>query len=484
MDRHDDPRPEGYLELHGPFFARWLDPVRPAEGVPVSGEVGRFAPVEEPMRRNRMRLALGGVALIGLVGAAVWAAARAAPRAEPGVRRARPASARAEAPSFAVGSVVREGIRVECHVVPLAREAATSAKLREGQDVRFEFAITDTTTWAPLSKSYPSAWMVARPANAPPTEPRDAAKQIEALINGSLFTPPELDLNTFYAVTLNHNATITVVNPLFGFGGTKLLALVPLAAKAADWALGPDGRSIFVALPDANQVAMVNTEAWKVVASAPGGVRPRRLAVQPDGHYVWVVGGAPGSEDSGVTVLRTSDASVAARIRTGRGASDLAFSVDSRFAFVANSLEGTVTVIDVASLREVASVRTGRRPASIAYSSLAGMAYVTDPAEGTVSAVERHGRGARVANRIEVEPGIGAIRFAPDGRLAFAVNPERNMAYVIDASTNRVIQRTRTDAGPDQVTFSSDFAYIRHRKSIDVMMISLKSAGAKGPNSP
>src|SRR5262249_36296514 len=161
---------------------------------------------------------------------------------------------------------------------------------------------------------------------APPATPREAAKKVETLINGSLFTPPELDLNTFYAVTLNHNATITVVDPLFGFGGTKLLALVPLAAPAADWPLGPDGRSIFVALPAVNRIAVADTESWKVIANAPGGVRPRRLAVQPDGHFLWVVGGAAGSDDAGVTVLTTSDVKVAARIRTGRGASDLAFS--------------------------------------------------------------------------------------------------------------------------------------------------------------
>jgi YVTN family beta-propeller protein len=432
------------------------------------------------MSLKRMRSPLGGIVLLGLVGAVVWGAGRAGPRPRPRAPRARLAAARVDASPFALGRAVRDGIQVECRVVPLAHSSGPHANLREGQDVRVEFAITDTTSRAPLSKSYPSAWMVATPLGAPPTTPREAAKKVETLINGSLFTPPELDLNSFYAVTLNHNATISVVDPLFGFGGTKLLALVPLAAPAADWALGPDGRSIFVALREVNQIAVIDTESWKVGATAPGGVRPRRLAVQPDGHYLWVAGGAPDSDDSGVTVLTTSDAKVAARIKTGRGASDLAFSVDSRFAFVANSLEGTVTVVDVASLRVVARVRTGRRPAAIAYSSLAAMAYVTDQAEGTISAVDATRAGPRIANRIEVEPGVGAIRFSPDGRLAFAVNPEQNMVYVVDPSTNRVVQRTRTADGPDQVAFTGDFAYIRHRKSIDVLMIALKSAGREG----
>ena len=103
---------------------------------------------------------------------------------------------------------------------------------------------------------------------------------------------------------------------------------------------------------------------------------------------------------------------------------------------------------------------------------------MTDAIDGTVCTIDATRR--RVANRIEVEPSLGSIRFSPDGGLAFVVNAERNMVYVIDPSTNRVIQRAKVDEGPDRVSFSSDFAYIRHRGSIDVVMISLKSAGREG----
>jgi YVTN family beta-propeller protein len=103
---------------------------------------------------------------------------------------------------------------------------------------------------------------------------------------------------------------------------------------------------------------------------------------------------------------------------------------------------------------------------------------VTDAVDGTVCTVDAAGR--RLVNRVEVEPGLGVIRFTPDGRLGFFVNPERNQVYVIDPSTNRVVQRAKVAEGPDRVTFSSEFAYIRHRGSIDVLMISLESAGREG----
>ena len=46
---------------------------------------------------------------------------------------------------------------------------------------------------------------------------------------------------------MNEDATLTVVDPLLGFGGSKLLALVPLAAVAEDWALTLDQTRLFVA---------------------------------------------------------------------------------------------------------------------------------------------------------------------------------------------------------------------------------------------
>ena len=145
-----------------------------------------------------------------------------------------------------------------------------------------------------------------RPEDGPPATTKESARIAATMLQGSLFTPPEADLNVYYVVTLNHNETLSVVDPLFGFGGSKLLALVPLAARGDDWALGPGGRQIFVAMPDANQVAVVDTQTWKVTANLPGGIRPDRLGLQPDGRLLWVAGGADGSDDFGVTVIDPS----------------------------------------------------------------------------------------------------------------------------------------------------------------------------------
>jgi YVTN family beta-propeller protein len=375
-----------------------------------------------------------------------------------------------------LGRVVRDGIEVEGRVVPL--DPATPLEAREGRDVRFEFTMVATSGKIPVTKVYPSAWVVARADENRPTTPKEAARIAASLIRGNIFNPPDVDLNVYHVATLNHDATISVVDPRFGFGGTKLLALVPLEARGDDWVLGPGARRIFVAMPEVNRVAVVDTVTWKVVANSPGGVRPDRLAISPDGRRLWVAGGAPGRDDSGVTVIDAEDLKILARIKTGRGRHDLAFAIDGRFALVSNSDEGTVSVIDAEELRESAVLKTGRHPYSIDFSTKAGLAYVTDDIDGTITAIDPV--AGRVVTQIAAGPGVGEIRFAPDGRSGFVVNAVRNTVEVIDPATNRLIQSAKVEDGPDQIAFSTEFAYIRHRNSVGIVMISLKTAGKAG----
>ena len=62
-------------------------------------------------------------------------------------------------------------------------------------------------------------------------------------LSGSLFSQPALDLNVYHVLALNADPSLTVVDPRFGFGGSQLLALVPLPARGEDWALDAAGPS-------------------------------------------------------------------------------------------------------------------------------------------------------------------------------------------------------------------------------------------------
>ena len=384
-------------------------------------------------------------------------------------------TAAAAAPAFYRRHLEHEGMAIDLEIEALDPVPA----FREGDSVLVRFRVTDTNTGRPYSSLYPAAWMDRLP-DVREEQPDSCQQKVESFVGGTLMAQPELDLNVYYVLALNDDATISVVDPLFGFGSTKLLAMTFLEAPGHDWALSVDQRWLFVSMPAAGKVAVVSTADWKVVENVDVGPDPGRLAVQPDGKYLWVAlrGRRPGARASGVAAIDVDSRRLAAHLETGGGDHDLAIDGDSRHLYVTNRDDGTVSVVDVASLAVVRTVATAADPVSIAWSRVGRAAYVSHAASGRIVAVG--GTGHQVTARIEAEPGLGQIRFAPDGRLAFVVNPEADVVHLVDASAGRIVQTADVEDGPNEVSFSDELAYVRHRGSDIVLMIPLDEVGREG----
>ena len=371
--------------------------------------------------------------------------------------------------------VVYQGIAVELNVKPVHPQKKETTELREDDNVTFQFTINDTATAAPVTGAHPAAWMVLER----PGDNADCVTKIKAFIGGGLLARPELDLNIYYVLALNQDATVTVIDPHFGYGGSKLLAMVSLKSPGEDWALTSGSKTLFVSMPDSNQVAIVDCVTWKVLTNIDAGPRPGRLAVQPGGQNVWVgYGSSEDGGDSGVAVIASEGSRVVARIPTGRGQHEIAFSDDDRLAFVTNRDDGTVSIIDVRSLKKIKDIQTGHTPSSIAFSAKGKMAYVVDEEDGIIAAVD--GARLKIVARIQAEPGLGQIRFAPGGRFAFIPNPTKNAVHILDAASNRIVQTADIENGPDRISFSDTLAYVQCQRSEIVLMIPLPQADTQG----
>ncbi len=355
---------------------------------------------------------------------------------------------------------VQDGLAVDMSVEPIGG----AGELKEAQDVRVRLRISDAATGSPLTGLFPAAWLDLPPAGKAEGQ-RSCGEKISAFLGGSVLSPPEVDLNTYYVLALNQDATISVVDPIFGFGGSKLLGMVFLDSPGEDWALSADGERLFVSMPAAGAVAVVETHGWKVVGKV-ALPRPGRLLL--DGERLWV------GIEGGVAAVDAKGLAFTARISTGKGPHDLALGRDR--VFVTNRDEGTVSVIDARTLRKVGDVATGLRPVSVTWSDLAGSAWVAHEGDGAIVAIE----GEEVRVRLAGKPGLSQIRFAPGGRLALAVNPAEDEVQVIDAAVRKIIQTGKMEDGPDQVTFTEEIAYVRHRGSETVLMIPLRELGHEG----
>jgi DNA-binding beta-propeller fold protein YncE len=372
----------------------------------------------------------------------------------------------------AAQSITREGIEVEFRIEPAA--PAGGAGLVEGQDALVRFHVTDKATKNPVAGVRPSAWIDLNKGERT-ADPKVCRDKISGYLQGSLRTRPDLDLNTFYVLALNQEANISVIDPLLGFGGSKLLTLVMLKSPGEDWALTRDRTLLFVSLPAVGQVAAVDTATWKVKSYIDAGTRPVRLALQPDGKYLWVGDDGEGTPAGGVTVIDASTLKPAARIETGAGHHELAFSGDSRFAFVTNKLASTLSVVEVARLAKVADVPTGAAPSSLAYSPLSRAVYVASEGDGVVTVVDAPTH--RAVKQIAARPGLGALRIEPKGRYGFITNPRENLVHVFDTSTGLIVHDLSVGKSPDQISFTDTFAYVRSAGTEDVAMIRLSTVG-------
>lgn len=384
-----------------------------------------------------------------------------------------------EAPGFKQ-RIVREGIHIAVEIEPVDPKLARP--LQEGDPVHVRFSIADSSG-EPIPKLYPAAWMDRLPISGSPIEglPKDCQQKVEAYVGGSLLSQPELDLNVYYVLALNEDPSISVVDPLFGFGGSKLLEMVFLESPGEDWEMTGDQRTLFVSMPDSDQIAVVDTADWTVSRNIDVGPRPRRLRLQPDERYLWATWEAAPDQLSGVSVIDTRTLSELTRIPTGKGNHELVFSDDDRYAFVTNQADGTVTVIDVQKLETVREVATGKSPVSAAYSGPGRALYVIHP-DGRIAVVdgERH----EVVTQIQGETGIERIRFTPAGRLGFVVNPAKNLIHIVDPATQRIVQTADVEPEPFDVAFSDELAYVLHRGSEIVLMIPLQELGVEGQPVP
>lgn len=385
------------------------------------------------------------------------------------------------APAAAGGQLRRDGV-----VIDFEARGEDDGPLVEGGFADLRFRLSDAVTGQPLQGQVPGAWLdlapltAAQPAAAQ-TEgggaPASSCKERIALyLKGLPGVRPTLDLNSYYLFVLNQDPSITVIDPLTLVGGvTSTLTRIALRRPPMDWVASADGKRLYVSMPDVDQVAVVDTENFRVLANVDAGREPVRVALQPDGRYLWVGNNARDAAASGVTVIDTQTLQPLLSARTGPGHHEIAFSDDSRRAFVSSRDAGTLTVFDVARLRQLAQIRTGPHPLAAAFSPLSRAVYVSDGRDGTLSVIDAD--SLQMRQSIALRRGIGPLRFSRDGRYGFVLNTLEDSATVIDAASGEVLHTLEVAAEPWQISFSRAFAYIRGLASPRVTMVDLASLG-------
>lgn len=413
-----------------------------------------------------------GALLAPLALAAQGVAADNAPTAPESTAAPAPTAPPTRTPAI-TDRLVHNGVIIDFSVTPAGRIKT----LTEGEFADVRFRLTDETSGQALRTTAPGAWMdMAQVIQGQGGEQKSCKDKVSLYLKGVVGIRPMVDLNSYFVVLMNNDSTISVVDPVVSMAGaTSTFASVLLKGPGADWVTSDRERRLYISMPRANQVAVIDTDGFKVIDNIDAGKTPVRIALQPDGRYLWV-GNNPNDEAaSGVTVIDTETRKNVGFVATGAGHHEITFSADSKLAFVSNRNAGTVTVIDVATRQVRKTLATGTQPISVAYSALSQSVYVADGKDGSVAVID--GGKLEIVKRIALKPGLGPLRISPDGRFALLLNPREDLVHVVDVSTNEAVQDVDVPGQPFQLMFSKTFAYVRSMHTERVRMITLASLG-------
>jgi len=364
--------------------------------------------------------------------------------------------------------VVRKGVRVEFTITGAGKDGDDAGPIVAGHTAEARFRITEADGGRPVSPLQPAVWISSE---EPGADDLSCRERIGRYLQGMLGFQADVDLNKYFLLILNDDASISVVDPLLGVSGiTQLYTMIPLDKPGADWLTSADGERLYVTMPAAGTMAVVDLGEFEVTATVEVGTGPLRLALQPDGRYLWVANNDPEGGPGGVTVVDTRSLEVVGSVATGTGHHELAFTSDSLFALVTNDADGTVSVIDTQTLEKVTDLRTGERPVAVRFSDLSESVYVADLG-GTV-AIIRPGEWT-VTRQVDTGAGIAAFDLDPSGRWGFAAQTGADRVAVLDLSRGAVAHRLEVGSKPFQFAFTDTYAYVRHLGTAEVKLIPL-----------
>ena len=287
----------------------------------------------------------------------------------------------------------------------LAQKANSNKETQNGlkkHSVRFTISQNNK----PLGGLRPKVWLSLRRSEQVAAETGCEAK-IKGFLSGQLATRADADLNSYYLITLNQDKTVTFIDPQVAWSGGKLQGIVQLPEQGLDWAMSKDGKWLYVTMPDADAVALIDTSAHALVRtiSTGKGSRPARLAFSPDENNVWV--GLDGLAEA--AVIDRSGNSTVRRVSAGNGFHQIAFTPDGKLVLITNTKANTVSVIDTSTLAKLSDIAVGNTPLKPVWMPKAERFYVPSINDPAMSVIDPFSR--KVETGIEV--GRGVVEAAP-----------------------------------------------------------------------
>lgn len=265
-------------------------------------------------------------------------------------------------------------------------------------------------------------------------------------------------------VANEYNADISVIDTLTD----TVIATIPISGRPGvvrprGMAVSPDGRIVYVAVSDfqpqfetnEDKIVAIDVRTNTVIQEFRAGGNPERLAVSPDGKQIWA---------SLEALARGAGYDVAAgnqfiNFTVGIEAEGVAVSPDGKWVYVTAEATHTTTVFDATTLKIVKHVLVGNRPRVVTFSLDGTRAYVTAEIGGTIAVIDTTKNHTVIANiNLGLDSRPVELIVDPTGTRLYVAGGGTSAIYVIDLTTNKIMATIKEKMGrrPWGVTITPD----------------------------
>ncbi|MBI2247273.1 MAG: YncE family protein [Armatimonadetes bacterium] len=165
---------------------------------------------------------------------------------------------------------------------------------------------------------------------------------------------------------------------MLNLADNSLVANVPLGTRGFGVAVHPKGHRFYVALPNVNQLAIVDAMppfsfSTVGVGVTPQSVTPQSVAVSPDGKRVYIGNYGdpdPSVNNPGSVTILDENGGFVQTVTVGTNPYGVQVSPDSSRVFVANWGSNNLSVIDAVSFEVSTVALSGRAPVAFGISML------------------------------------------------------------------------------------------------------------------
>jgi YVTN family beta-propeller protein len=271
------------------------------------------------------------------------------------------------------------------------------------------------------------------------------------------------------AVVLNSGeATVSLID----MPTRKVIKTVPVGKEPHHLMMTPDQKTLLIANAVGNDVTLMNPLSGELTGRIPDIIDPYQIGYSPNNK--WFVANGNRLDRVDVYHAQGADLKLAKSIKLGKTPSHIAFTADSKIAFITLQDSNELAAIDLDSQTVIWKITTGKVPAGVWMTPGDQYLLVGITGEDYVQVVDWK-------NRKEIKrilTGKGAHNFRPlgDKKHVFVTNRMASSISLINMQTlEKVGDITGLPAGPDDMEITPDgktlWVTLRFSKKVGVIDI-------------